>query len=116
MFRLYLSATNGFLWNFQRTLAEWSFEKHVEFIRLVEEICREGMAKEGWPRSDSESLALTIVGMLNAFLTRWVTTESGSPIAPRVREAQGFVRRLVGVSTAGSAQSSRPMSKMANRR
>ena len=80
MFRLYLSATNGFLWNIQRTLGEWSFEKHVEFIQFVEEICREGMAKEGWPRSDSESLALIIVGMLNAFLTRWVTAESGSPI------------------------------------
>jgi len=110
MFRLYLSATNGFLWNIRPTLGEWSFEKHVEFIRFVAGICQQGMTKEGWPRSDPESLALSIVGMLNAFLTRWVTAESGKPIAPRVREAQGLMRRLVGVSGPGAPQASRPAS------
>jgi len=109
-FRLYLSSTNGFLWNIRPTLGEWSFEKHLEFLKFVAGICREGMAKEGWPRSDPESLALVIVGMLNAFLTRWVTIESGKPITPRVREAQVFMRRLVGVETAGSSNMPRPMS------
>jgi len=110
LFRLYLSVTNGFLWNIRPTLGERSFEKHLEFLQFIAGICREGMARGGWPRSDPESLALVIAGMLNAFLTRWVTVGNGAPLGPRVKEAQVLMRRVVGVQTAAPAQAARSMS------
>jgi AcrR family transcriptional regulator len=108
VFRLYLSATNGFLWNIRPRLGERSFQKHLEMLQFIAGICREGMTKEGWPRSDPESLALVITGMLNAFLTRWVTTDSGSAVGARVREVQVLIRRVVGAPAGNPRAASRP--------
>jgi AcrR family transcriptional regulator len=108
VFRLYLSATNGFLWNIRPRLGERSFQKHLEMLQFIAGICREGMTKEGWPQSDPESLALVITGMLNAFLTRWVTTDSGSAIGTRVREVQVLIRRVVGAPAGNPRAASRP--------
>lgn len=96
VFRIYLSATNGFLWNIRPRLGERSFQKHLELLQFIAGICREGMTKERWPRSDPESLALVITGMLNAFLTRWVTTDGATGIGARAREVQVLIRRVVG--------------------
>lgn len=96
VFQLYLSATSGFLWNVRRTLGEGAFQRQLRFVEFVGAICRQGMAREEWPRADAVTLAWALSALLNAFLTRWVTTDPRAPLPTRVREAQLMVRRLVG--------------------
>jgi AcrR family transcriptional regulator len=107
VFQLYLSATSGFLWNVRRTLGEGAFQRQLRFVEFVGRICREGMAREGWPRADAVTLAWALIALLNAFITRWVTTEPREPLAPRVREAQIMIRRLVGAGPRLSTQGRR---------
>jgi len=97
IFRLYLSATSGFLWNIRPALGEGAFQRQLRFVEYVGAICREGMAKEGWPRADAMTLAWALIALLNAFITRWVTTEPRAALPPQVREAQLIIRRLVAV-------------------
>ncbi|HWP66800.1 MAG TPA: TetR/AcrR family transcriptional regulator [Candidatus Limnocylindria bacterium] len=96
IFQLYLSATSGFLWNIRRTLGEGAFQRQLRFVELVGAICRQGIAREGWPRTDEVTLAWALIALLNAFITRWVTTDPREPLPARVREAQLMIRRLVG--------------------
>lgn len=95
VFQLYLSATSGFLWNIRRTLGEGTFQRQLLFVDFVGGICRQGMASEGWHRADAMTLGWALVALLNAFITRWVTTEPREPLAARVREAQIMIHRLV---------------------
>ena len=107
LFRSYVSATSGFMWSVRPTLGEKTYQTHLQFIEFVAGICRTGMAEEQWPRTDPESLALVITATLNAFLTRWVVTEQGTPLEPRVVELQSFIRRIVGVPAAVPEKASR---------
>jgi len=95
VFQLYLSATSGFLWNIRRTLGEGAFQRQLRFVDFIAGICRQGMAREGWPRADAVTLAWALIALLNAFVTRWVTMVPREPLAGRVREAQVLIRRLV---------------------
>ena len=95
VFQLYLSATSGLLWNVRRTLGEGTFRRQLLFVDFIAGICRQGMASEGWHRADAMTLGWALLALLNAFITRWVTTEPREPLAARVREAQGMIHRLV---------------------
>lgn len=110
VFQLYLSSTNGFLWNIRRTLGEDAFHRQLRFIDFVTAICQHGMMHDGWPRSDPGTLAWALIALLNAFITRWVTTKPRQALAPRVREAQLMVRRLVAADTRQGAPKRRSRS------
>jgi AcrR family transcriptional regulator len=97
LFRAYVSATNGFMWSVRPTLGERTFQKQARFFDFVAAVCREGIEREEWPQADARSLALVVSATLNAFLTRWVVTERGSPLEPRLQELQSFIRRIVGM-------------------
>lgn len=108
VFQLYLSATSGFLWNIRRTLGESAFQRQLRLIDFISEICRQGMAKEGWPRADAGTLAWAVIALLNAFIARWVMTEPRESLPARVREAQLIIRRLVAAGPRLSPHGRRP--------
>lgn len=95
VFQLYLSATSGFLWNIRRTLGEGAFQRQVRFVEFVSGICRRGITTERWPRADPDTLAWALIALLNAFITRWVSTVPREPLSARLREAHVLIRRLI---------------------
>ena len=98
LFELYVAATSGLLWHVRSSLGESTFQRHLRFLGLISQAVRDGMRREGWPRVDPDSAAWVIVAMLNAFLTRWITSGDAQMLVTGRREARGFVRRILGLA------------------
>lgn len=107
LFELYLAATSGLLWHVRSSLGENTFQRHLRFLRDIEEAVRDGIRREGWARIDPDSAAWVIVAMLNAFLTRWISSGDSKMLVTGRREARTFVRRILGLAP-GASQGTRP--------
>lgn len=97
LFQLYIGATSGLLWHVRSTLGEKTFQRHVRFLEAIATIVREGIRRGAWPSIDANSASWVIVSMLNAFLTRWISSGERAMLATGRREARVFVRRILGV-------------------
>lgn len=92
-FRLYLTATGGFSWEFRANLREGSVERYREFLGHLEKLVREAAPARG--RKGSRMIALALTGALNAMLGDWVEETHRRPAPAVAKDAWSVLRRLV---------------------
>lgn len=92
-FRLYLSATGGFPWEFRANLREGSVERYREFLGDLENLVR--LARPACGRKEAYAIALALTGGLNAMLGDWVGESHRRPASTVAKDAWSVLRRLV---------------------
>ena len=92
-FRLYLSATGGFPWEFRANLREGAAERSREFREYVEKLVRQ--AAPGVRRKEARGIALALTGALNAMLGEWIEEAHRRPAATVAKDAWSVLRRLM---------------------
>jgi len=94
-FRLYLSATGGFPWEFRANLREGSVERYRDFLGDLEKLVRAAAPDCG--RKEARGVALALTGALNAMLGDWVGESHRRPASVVSKDAWLVLRRLVEV-------------------
>jgi AcrR family transcriptional regulator len=94
-FRLYLSATGGFPWEFRANLREGSVERYRDFLSDLEKLVRAASPDCG--RKEARGIALALTGALNAMLGDWVGESHRRPASVVAKDAWSVLRRLVEV-------------------
>lgn len=92
-FRLYLSATRGFPWEFRANLREGSVARYREFLGDLEKLVREAAPSRG--RKEARVIALALTGALNAMLGDWVDETHRRLAGAVAKDAWSVLRRLV---------------------
>jgi AcrR family transcriptional regulator len=82
--QIYVNVTGGLLWNVKAELGEEVAERHLAFLGFLEDIFRDGL-RRGEVRSDLEPrmMAVSLVGILVAVVTDWITLAPESSLESR---------------------------------
>jgi TetR/AcrR family transcriptional regulator len=92
-FRLYLSATGGFSWEFRANLREGAADRYGEFLRYIESLVQ--AASPARSRKEARHIALSLTGALNAILGDWVQQPNRRPARSVAKDAWSVLRRLL---------------------
>ncbi len=76
-FRVYVTATHGLDWNVMPQFGERVFRHMQRFSDDIADLCRRAVRERRLPRLDPALLALSLLGTINSFVTRWATERRG---------------------------------------
>ncbi len=93
-FRLYMMTTHGLPWHVNSSMGEVLFAKYRELLSYVTQICQQGQEEGVFHTSTPFSLALAILGVVNAFMTHWVMGTKKKPLSHSLTEVRFHVRCL----------------------
>jgi TetR/AcrR family transcriptional regulator len=93
-FRFYVMTTHGLPWHVNSSMGEVLFAKYRELLSYVTKICQQGQEEGVFHASAPFSLALAILGVVNAFMTNWVMGTRKKPLFHSLTEVRSHVRRL----------------------
>jgi AcrR family transcriptional regulator len=102
-FRVWVNATQGLDWNILPQFGDRVFQAMRSVSDDFTALCRRGVREGSLPRLDAELLALSLLGTINSFVTRWVT-ERRSALAPYRRG----VHAVLDAWSAGAGQRREP--------
>ncbi len=91
-FRLYLSATGGFPWEYRANLREGAVARYHAFLDAIEGLVRS--ASPGYSRKEARASAVAFAGALNALLGIWVEEVHRRPAKAVAKEAWTVLRKL----------------------
>ena len=94
-FRFYVITTHGLPWHVNSNVGEVLFAKYRELLSFVTEICQQGKEEGVFHTSAPFSLALAILGVVNAFVTNWVMGTKKNPLSYSLTEVRSHVRSLI---------------------
>lgn len=94
VFRLYLAATQGFPWQIRSRLGKTAAARYEELIGEVEGLCRAALPPTR--RRSARTVALLLVGGLNAAMAAWLGGRAVRPPATVASEVWASARRLFG--------------------
>lgn len=94
VFRLYLAATQGFPWQIRSRLGDTAAERYHELIRDVAALCRQALPPAR--RRAAHTVALLLVGGVNAAMAEWLAADTPRPPAAVASELWCNLRRLFG--------------------
>jgi AcrR family transcriptional regulator len=92
VFRLYLAATQGFPWRIRSRLGKAAAARYQELIGEVETMCRTALPPAR--RRSARTVALLLVGGLNAAMAEWLEGAVARPPAAVATEVWSQLRRL----------------------
>ncbi len=92
VFRLYLAATQGFPWHIRSRLGKIAAARYEELIAEVETLCRTALPPAR--RRTAHTVALLLVGGLNAAMAEWLEGAATRPPAAVATEVWSHLRRL----------------------
>ncbi|MBI3303780.1 MAG: TetR/AcrR family transcriptional regulator [Deltaproteobacteria bacterium] len=95
-FRLYVMTTHGLPWHVNSDMGAVLFAKYKEMVSFVTAICQQGKEEGVFHTEAPFSLALAILGVVNAFLTSWIMGKKKRPLSDSLVEVRSHVRRLTG--------------------
>lgn len=94
--RLYVSATNGFQWEFKSKLAEEALARHLAFEARLADVCQAGMDDGTFKRGiPAEILATNVLAIPHSFLAVAIGRADGD-ILSMVPHAIAVLDRLLG--------------------
>jgi len=91
-FRLYLAATQGFPWQIRSRLGQTAATRYQEVIDQVETLCRSALPPTR--RRFARTVALLLVGGLNAAMAEWLEAPNARPPAALAAAVWSQLRRL----------------------
>jgi AcrR family transcriptional regulator len=93
--QIYVNVTGGLLWNVKAELGEEVAERHLAFLSFLEGIFRDGL-RRGEVRSGLEPrvMAVSLIGILVAVVTDWVTQAPESSLESRSDVALELIATL----------------------
>lgn len=94
-FRLYVTTTHGLPWHVNSDMGEVLFAKYKEMLSQVTAICQQGKEEGVFHTEAPFSLALAILGVINAFLTSWIMGKKKRPLSDSLTEVRSHVRHLI---------------------
>lgn len=72
-FRVYVTATHGLDWNVLPQFGERVFRHMERFVDDITALCQRAVRERSLPRLDPALLAMSLLGTINSFVTRWAT-------------------------------------------
>ena len=93
-FRLYVMTTHGLPWHVNSSMGEVLFARYRELLSYVTELCQQGQEEGVFHTLAPSSLALAILGVVNAFMTNWVMGAKKKPLLHSLTEVRSHVRCL----------------------
>jgi TetR/AcrR family transcriptional regulator len=94
-FRLYVVSTHGLPWHVNSDMGHVLFAKYKEMLNCVMAICQQGKEEREFHTETPFSLALAILGVVNAFLTNWIMGKRKRPLSESLVEVRSHVYRLL---------------------
>jgi TetR/AcrR family transcriptional regulator len=76
-FRVYVTATHGLDWNVLPQFGERVFKRLQAFAEDVTALSRQAVREKSLPDIDPALLAMSLLGTINSFVTRWATERRG---------------------------------------